>query len=110
MTSMQLFDMLQDGLLEEGWVRSAEMEACKSECQSFVQEQRKLERTSISSRPDVGKVLTFCSSQAGFRVPRHLHKVCVVSKSVSFSLAATAGSFTFSFRFFNSQHLPFVNQ
>ena len=28
--AMQLFDMLPDGLLEKGWVRGAEMEACKS--------------------------------------------------------------------------------
>ena len=34
------------------------MEACKSEYQSFVQEQRQLERTSTRSRPDVGNVLT----------------------------------------------------
>ena len=28
---MQQFDMLLDGLPEKGWVRGAEMEACKSE-------------------------------------------------------------------------------
>ena len=77
----QLFDMLVDGLLEKGWVRGAEMEACKSEYQSFVQEQRQLERTSTRSRPDIGNVLTFCSSQAGFRVQRHLYKKCIVSKN-----------------------------
>ena len=69
---MQLFDVLLDGLLEKGWLRGAEMQACKSEYQSFVQEQRQLERTSTRSRRDVGKVLTFCSSQVGFRVRRHL--------------------------------------
>ena len=78
---MQLFDMLLDGLLEKGWVRGAEMEACKSEYQSVVQEQRQLERTSTKSRPDVGNVLTFCSSQAGFLVRRHLYKLCIVSKN-----------------------------
>ena len=77
---MQPFDMLLDGLLEKGWVRGAELEACKSEYQSLVQEQRQLERTSTRSHPDVGKVLTFCSSQAGFRVRRHLYKVCNNSK------------------------------
>ena len=41
-TPMQPFDLLFDGLLEKGWVRGAEMEACKSEYQSFVQEQRQL--------------------------------------------------------------------
>ena len=82
----QLFDMLVDGLLEKGWVRGAEMEGCKSEYQSFVQEQRQLERSSSGSRPDVGNVLNFCSSQAGFRVRRHLYKVCIVSKNAVSSL------------------------
>ena len=39
---MRIFDILLDGLLERRWVRGAEMEACKSEYQSFVQEQRQL--------------------------------------------------------------------
>ena len=57
------------------------MEACKSDYQLFLQEQKQLERISTRSRPDVGNVLTFCSSQAGFRVRRHLYKVCIVSKN-----------------------------
>ena len=72
---LQLFDLLLDGLLANRWVRGGDMEACKSEYQSFVQEQRQLERMSTRSRPDVGNVLTFCSSQAGFRVRSHLYKV-----------------------------------
>ena len=97
----QLFDMLLDGLLEKGWVRGAEMEACKSEYQSFVQEQRQLEGTSTRSGPDVANVLTFCSSQAGFRVRRHLYKVSIVSKKAGLNLAATSSSFMFCFRSFN---------
>ena len=58
------------------------MEACKSEYQSFVQEQRQLERTATRSRPDVGNVLSFCSAQAGFRVRSHLYKVCIGSSIV----------------------------
>ena len=104
---MQPFDMLLDGLLEKGWVRCAEMEACKSEYQSFVQEQRQLVRTSTRSRPDVGDVPTFCSSQAAFRVRRHLYKVCIVADHGCFNLAATSGSFMFCFRAFKKQHLPF---
>ena len=57
------------------------MEACKSEYQSFVQEQRQLERTSTRSHPHAANVLTFCSLQAGFRVRHHLYKVCFVSKN-----------------------------
>ena len=78
---MQLFGMLLVGLLQKRWVRGGEMEACKLEYQSFVQEQRQLERSSTRSRPDVGNVLTFCSSQASFRVRRHLYKICIVSKN-----------------------------
>ena len=65
---MQLFDMLLDGLLEKGCVRGAEMEACKLKYHSFVQEQRQRERNTSRSRPEVGNVVTFCSSQGGFRV------------------------------------------
>ena len=65
---LQLLDMSLDGLIERGWVRGAEMEACKPEYQSFVQEQRHLERISTRNSSDVGNVLPFCSSQAGCRV------------------------------------------
>ena len=85
---LQLFDLLLDGLLAKGWVRGGDMDACKSEYQSFVQEQRQLERTSTRSRPDVGNVLTFCSSQAGFRVRSHLYKVCIGFNKAGFNLAA----------------------
>ena len=78
---MRFFDMLLDGLLEKGWVRGPEMEARKSEYLWFMQEQRQLERNSTRSRPDVGNVQTFCSPQGGFRVWRHLYKVCLVSKN-----------------------------
>ena len=76
------------------------MEACKSEYQSFVQEHRQLERTLTRNRPSVGNALTFCSSQAGFRVRRHLYKVCFVSNNGGFILAATSRSFTFFFQVF----------
>ena len=85
---LQLFDLLLDGLLAKGWVRGSDMEACKSEYQSFVQEQRLLERTSRRGRPDVGNVLTFCSSQAGFRVRSHLYKVCLHFHRAGFNWAA----------------------
>ena len=76
---LQLFNKLLDGLLEKGWTRGSEVEACRAEYQSFVQEQRQLERPSMRSRPDVGDVLSFCSAQAGFRAHRHLYKVCIVA-------------------------------
>ena len=60
----------------------SEVEACRAEYQSFVQEQRQLERSSTRSRPDVGDVLSFCSGQAGLRAGRHLYKnkKCIVAK------------------------------
>ena len=76
---LQLFNKLLDGLLERGWTRGSEVEACRAEYQSFVQEQRQLERSSTRSRPDLGDVLSFCSGQAGFRARRHLYKVCMVA-------------------------------
>ena len=98
---MKLFDMLIEGLLEKGRVRHAEMEACKLEHQSFVQEQRQLERTSTRSSPVVQKVVTFCSWQAGFRVRRYLYKVCIFPKTGCFNLAATSSSFILCFKSFN---------
>ena len=76
---LQLFNKILDGLLEKGWTRGSEVEACRAEYWSFVQEQRQLERSSTRSRPDVGDVLSFCSAQAGFRARRHLYKVCIVA-------------------------------
>ena len=76
---LQLFNKLLDGLLEKGWSKGSEVEACWAEYQSFVQEKRQLERSCTRSRPDVGYVLSFCSAQAGFCARRHLYKVCIVA-------------------------------
>ena len=76
---LHLLGLLLDGLLDRGWVKGSEIETCRSEYQSFVQEQRHLERSSTRSRPDIGDLLSFCSSQAGFRARQHLLKVCVVT-------------------------------
>ena len=64
---LHLLGLLLHGLLDHGWVKGSEIEACRSEYQSLVQEQRQLERSSTRSRPDICDVLSFCSSQAGFR-------------------------------------------
>ena len=95
---MQLIDMFLDGLLEKSWVRGAELEACKSEYQLFVQEQRQLERSSTRGRPDLGSFLTFGSSQSGFCGPRHLYKVCIVFRNVGFSFVGSFGSLMFCFQ------------
>ena len=73
----QHFNNLLDGLLGKEWTKRSEVEACRTEYQSFRQEQ--LERLSTRSRPDVRDVLLFCSAQSGFRARQHLYKVCIVS-------------------------------
>ena len=79
---LHLLGFLLDGLLDHGWVKGSEIEACRSEYQSFLQEQRQLERSSTRSRPDISDLLSFCSSRAGFRARQHLFKVCIVAKMV----------------------------
>ena len=76
---LHLLGLLLDGLLGRGWIKGSEIEACRAEYQSFVQEQRQLERSSTRSRPDIGDVPSFCSLQAGFRARQHLFKVCIVT-------------------------------
>ena len=62
---LHLLGLLLDGLLERGWFKGSEIEARRSDYQSFVQEQRQLERwrSSTRSRRDIGDVLSFCCSQ-----------------------------------------------
>ena len=79
---LQLLGLLLDDLLDRGWVKGSKIEACRSEYQSFVQEQRHLERSSTRSRPDIGDVMSFCSSQTGFRARQHLFKVCILTNMV----------------------------
>ena len=64
-------------------MKGSEIEACRAEYHSFVQEQRHLERSS-TSRPDVGDVLSFGSSQAAFGARERLFKVCIVTNMVKF--------------------------
>ena len=81
-TPLHLLGFLLDGLLERGWIKGKEIEACRAECQSFVQEQRQLERSSTRIRPEVGDILSFCSSQTGFHARQHLSKVCIATNMV----------------------------
>ena len=79
---LHLLVLLLDGLWDHGWVTGSGIEACRSEYQSFVQEQQQLERSSTRSHPDIGDVLSFCSSLVGFRAHQHLFKVCIVANMV----------------------------
>ena len=98
---LYLLGLLLDGLLDRGWVKGSEMEACRSEYQSFVQEQRQLERSSTRSRPDIGDVLSFCSSQVGFRARQYLFKVCIVTNIVKLR-DRYVGKYWFCFSRFSS--------
>ena len=71
-----LHGQLLDGLVECGWEKGSSVEACKAEFQSFVREQRHLERHSTRKRPDVGNILAFFAQQTGFQSRRHLFRVC----------------------------------
>ena len=75
---LHLLGLWLDGFLERGLIKGSKIEASRAEYQSFVQEQRQLERSPKRSRPDVGDVLSFCSLHAGFRASQHLFKVCIV--------------------------------
>ena len=70
-----LFGQPPDGSKELGWVRGSTVEASKAEYQSFVRDQKQLERISTRSCPDVGNILCSWSSQSGFRARRHLYQV-----------------------------------
>ena len=70
-----LHGQLLDGLAECGWEKGSSAEACKAEFQSFVREQRQLERHSTKKRPDVGNILAYFAQQTGFRSRRHLFRV-----------------------------------
>ena len=70
-----LYGQLLDELLECGWEKGSNVEACKAEFQSFVREQRQLERHSTRKRPDVGKILAYFAQQTEFQSRRHLFRV-----------------------------------
>ena len=70
-----LYGQLLDGLVECGWEKGSNVEACKAEFQSFVWEQRQLERHSTRKRPDVGNILAYFAQQTGFQSRRHLFRV-----------------------------------
>ena len=69
------YGQLLDGLVECGWEKGANVEACKAEFQSFLREQRQLERHSGRKRPDVGNILAYFAQQTGFQSRRHLFRV-----------------------------------
>ena len=70
-----LHGQLLDGLVECGWEKGSNVEACKAEFQSFVREQRQVQCHSTRKRPDVGNILAYFAQQTGFQSRRHLFRV-----------------------------------
>ena len=70
-----LHGQLLYGLVECGWEKGPSVEACKAELQSFIREERQLERHSTRRRPDVGNILAYFAQQTGFHSRRHLFRV-----------------------------------
>ena len=75
LSAFLLYRQLLDGIVECGWEKVFKIEACKAEFQSFVREQRQLERRSTRKRLDVGNILAHFSQQTGFPSCRHLFRV-----------------------------------
>ena len=73
-----LYGQLLDGIVDCGWEKGSNVEVCKAEFQSFVWEQRQLERHSTRTRPDVMNILVYFSQQTGFQCPRHQFRVSPV--------------------------------
>ena len=74
-SALFLHGQLLDGLVECGWEKGSSVEACKAEFQSFVREQRQLERHSTRKHPDVGNILAYFAQQTGFQSRRHRFRV-----------------------------------
>ena len=77
-SSFFLYGQLLDGLVECGWEKGSNLEACKAEFQSFVREQRQLERHSTRKPPDVGNILAYFAQQTGFQSRRRLFPISSV--------------------------------
>ena len=75
-----LHGQLLDGLVECGWEKGSNVEACKAEFQSFVREQRQLERHSTRKSPDVGNILAYFAQQTRFQSRKHLFRVSCRTK------------------------------
>ena len=63
---------LLDGLIACGWEKGSTIEACKTEFQSLVNDQRHLECHASRKHSDISKDLSYLTHQSGFRSRRHL--------------------------------------
>ena len=77
-----LFGQLLDGLIACGWEKGSNIEACKAEFQSFVNDQYQLECHACRKHSDISNDLTYLIHQSGFRSRRHLNRVNLVGFQV----------------------------
>ena len=73
-----LLRQLIDGLIPCGWEKKSNIEACKAEFQSFVNDQRQLECHASLRQSDISNVVSYLTQQSGFRSRRHLYRVSLV--------------------------------
>ena len=79
-----LMGQLLDGLIAFGWEKGTNIEACKAEFQSFVNDQRQLECDASRKYSDISNVLSYLTHQSGFRKRLHLYRVSPVGFQVDF--------------------------
>ena len=77
-----LFRRLLDDLIACGWEKVSNLEACKADFQSFVNDQRQLECHASRKRSDISKVMNYLAQQSGFRSRRHLYRVSSLGLNV----------------------------
>ena len=80
-----LVGQLLDGQLQRDCIKGSVVEPAEAELQSSVGEQRQLEQHSTRKFPDMGHILTFCVSQAGFRGHQNLNHVRINYEKVLLS-------------------------
>ena len=70
-----LFRQLLDGLIAYGREKGSNIEACKAEFQSFVNDQLQLECHGSRKHSGISNVLSYITQQRGFRSRLHLYRV-----------------------------------
>ena len=63
-----LFGQLLDGLIACGWEKRLNVEACKAEFQSFVQDQLQLQLHASRKQSDISYILSYLTLQVSFAV------------------------------------------
>ena len=83
-SSFFLFGELLDGLIACGWGKGSNIEVCKAEFRTFVNDQPQMKCHASRKHSDISNVLSYLTQQSGFRSRRHLYRVCLVGLQVDF--------------------------